>query len=95
MVKKSLAIGMPVNLSMLPPICEHCITAKQTKTLVPKTRRGQCTCRRLKIVHLDITDPEDVGTPHSEKYMLNCINDHLGMAWIYPLKKKSDAHTNF
>ena len=41
MAKKSLAIGMPVDLSTLPPICEHCVTAKQMKTPVPKTRRGR------------------------------------------------------
>ena len=95
MAKKSLTIGMPVDLSTLPLICEHCITAKQTKTPVPNTRRGRCTCRRLEIVHLDITGPEDVGTPHGEKYMLNFIDDHSGMAWVYPLKKKSDAYTIF
>ena len=27
--------------------------------------------------------------------MLNFIDDHMGMAWIYPLKKKSDAYTIF
>ena len=95
MAKKSLTIGMPVDLSTLPPICEHCVTAKQTKMLVPKTRRGRCACRRLKIVHLDITGPEDVGTPHGEKYMLNFIDDHSGMAWIYLLKRKSDAYAIF
>jgi len=41
MAKKSLATGMPVDLSTLPPICEHCVTAKQTKTPVPKTREGR------------------------------------------------------
>ena len=95
MAKKSLTIGMPVDLSTLPLICEHCITAKQTKTPVPKTRRGWHACRRLEIVHSDITGPEDVGTPHGEKYMLNFIDDHSGMAWVYPLKKKSDAYTIF
>ena len=76
---------MPVDLSTLPPICEHCVTAKQMKTPVPKTRRGQCAWKKLEIVHSDITGPEDVSTPHGEKYMLNFIDDHTGMAWIYPL----------
>ena len=95
MAKKSLAIGMPVDLSMLPPICEHCVTAKQTKTPVPKTRRGRHMRRKLEIVHSDITGPQDVGTPHGEKYMLNFIDDHMGMAWVYPLKRKSDAYAIF
>src|SRR5882672_10558620 len=95
MVKKSLAIGMPVNLSTLPPICEHCIAAKQTKTPVPKTRGGERAKRRLEKVHSDISGPEDVGTLYGEKYMLNLIDDYSGMAWIYPLKKKSDAPAVF
>ena len=40
MAKKSLAIGMPVDLSSLPPICEHCVTAKQMKTPVPRLEGG-------------------------------------------------------
>ena len=95
MAKKSLAIGMPINLSTLSQICEHCVAAKQTKTLVPKTRRGRHVQKKLEIVHSDITGPEDVGTPHGEKYMLNFINDHTGIAWIYPLKKKSDTYAIF
>src|SRR5882672_3036599 len=31
MAKKSLATGMLVNLSTLPPICEHCVATKQMK----------------------------------------------------------------
>src|SRR5882724_10402975 len=67
MAKKSFAIGMPVNLSTLPPICEHCITAKQTKTPVLKTIGGKMAEKRLENVHSDITGLEDVGTPYGEK----------------------------
>src|SRR5882724_5838385 len=95
MAKKSFEIGMPVDLSMLPPICEHCITIKQTKTPVPKTRGGEQAEKKLEKVHSDITGPEDVGTPYGEKYMLNFVDDYSGMAWIYPLKKKSDAFASF
>src|SRR5467141_2959790 len=95
MAKKSLAIGMPVDLSTLPPICEHCVTAEQTKTPVPKTRGGERAKMRLEKVHSDIAGPEDVGTSYGEKYMLNLIDDYSGMAWIYPLKKKSDASAVF
>ena len=27
--------------------------------------------------------------------MLNFIDDHMGMAWVYPLKRKSDAYAIF
>src|SRR5882672_6724284 len=71
------------------------VAAKQTKTPVPKTRGGGQAERRLEKVHSDITGPEDVGTPYGEKYILNLIDDYSGMAWIYPLKKKSDAFSIF
>src|SRR5882724_9822922 len=93
--KKILCNSMPVNLSMLPPICEHYITAKQTKTPVPKTRGGKQAEKKLEKVHSDITGLEDVDTPYGEKYMLNFVDDYSGMAWIYPLKKKSDAFASF
>src|SRR6266481_8534975 len=95
MAKKSFATGMPVDLSMLPPICEHCVAAKQTKTPVPKVRGGTCTRKRLEKVHSDISGPEDVGTSYGDKYILNFIDDYSGMAWIYPLKRKSDAFDIF
>src|SRR5882672_7130795 len=95
MVKKSLAIGMPVDLSTLPPICEHCVAAKQMKTPVPKTRGGEQAKRQLEKVHSDIAGPEDVSTPYGDKYMLNLIDDYSGMAWIYPLKKKMDTFNFF
>src|SRR5882724_8112951 len=93
--EKILAIGMPVNLSTLPPICENCITSKQTKTPVPKTRGGEQAEKKLEKVHSDITGLEDVGTHNEEKYMLNFVDDYSGMVWIYPLKKKSDAFASF
>src|SRR5882724_8126975 len=95
MAKKSFAIGMPVNLSTLPPICEHCVTAKQTKTHALKTRGGKMAEKKLEKVHSDITGPEDVGTPYGEKYMLNFVDEYSGMVWIYPLKKKSDTFVLF
>ena len=95
MAKKKFALGMPVDLSTLPPICEHCVTAKQTKTPVPKTRGGEHAEKRLEKIHSDITGPEDIGTPYREKYMLNFVDDYSGMVWIYPLRKKSDAFASF
>jgi hypothetical protein len=91
MAKNRLASGMPIDLSSLPPICEHCVVGKQTKTPVPKIREGERARERLEKVHSDITGPEDVNTKAGEKYMLNFIDDASGMSWIYPLKEKSDA----
>ena len=86
---------MPVNLSTLPPICEHCIAAKLSKTPMLKTRGGEQAKKKLEKVHSDITGPEDVGTPYGEKYMLKFVDNYSGMAWIYPLKKQSDTFASF
>src|SRR5882724_4868324 len=88
-------ICMPVDLSTLPPIYEHCVAAKQTKTPVLKTREGEQAEKKLEKVYSDITSLEDVGTPYGEKYMLNFVDDYSGMVWIYPLKKKSDTFASF
>jgi len=50
---------------------------------------------KLEKIHSDITGPEDVGTLYAKKYIINFIDDYMGMAWIYPLKKKSDAFEIF
>ena len=91
MAKSGMALGMPVDLSSLPPLCEHCVVGKQTKTPVPKTRRGERAQQKLAKVFSDITGPEDVGSTLGEKYILNFIDDYTSMSWIFPLKRKSDA----
>ena len=41
MAKKGLTRGMPVDLSALPPICEHCVLGKQMKMAILKTQEGE------------------------------------------------------
>jgi hypothetical protein len=95
MAKKELASGMPIDLSALPPICEHCVLGKQTKRPVPKIREGERAKEKLEKVYSDITGPEDIGMKYGEKYMLNFIDNASCMSWIYPLKDKSDTVTCF
>ena len=95
MEKKGLTRGMPIDLSALLPICEHCVLGKQTKTAILKTQEGERAKAKLGIVYLDITGPEAVASAAGEKYMLNFINDFTSFSWTYMLKKKSDADTVF
>jgi transposase InsO family protein len=95
MAKSGMAAGMPVDLSTLPPLCEHCVIGKQTKTPVPKARQGEKAKRRLEKVFSDITGPEDVGSMSGDRYVLNFIDDSTSMSWLFPLKKKSDAVAAF
>ena len=86
---------MPVDLSTLPPICEHCVLGKQTKTPVPKLREGVRAKVKLEKIFSDITSQEDVATKNSNKYMLNMIDNCTGYTWVYTLKQKSDATQAF
>ena len=95
MAEKSLVTGMPTNLSNLPPICDHCILGKQTRTPVPKVREGERAQRRLEKVFLDITGPEDTQTAYGELYTLNFIDDFSQKTWVYILKRKADAFERF
>ena len=91
MAKNGVVTGMPIDLSTLPPLCEHCVLGKQMKMPVLKVRGGERAKKRLEKVFSDITGPEDVGSLSGEKYILNFIDDFSGMSWIYPLKQKSNA----
>ena len=91
MAERQLATGMPTSLSYLPQICEHCVLAKQARTLVPKTWEGGRAKRLLEKVFSDITGPEDVQTPHGELYTLNFIDDYSQKAWVYIIRRKSEA----
>ena len=43
----------------------------------------------------DITGPENVKTPHGELYIINFIDDYSPKAWIYMIKRKSEAYKLF
>ena len=94
-LKKKLVTGMPTNLSNLPPLCDHCILGKQTRTPVPKVREGGRATRRLEKVFSDITGPEDTQTAYGGLYMLNFIDDFSQKTWVYILKRKSDTFECF
>ena len=90
MAKHRMAIGMPTDLSTIPPVCEHCILGKQAKRPVPKHREGKRSTHLLEIVFSDITGPEDIPTG-GKVYVLNFIDDFSRQTWSYLLAKKSDT----
>lgn len=54
---KGLTSGMAVNLSMLPPKCDHCILGKQVCNKILSTWEGRRATRCLKKVFVDLTGP--------------------------------------
>lgn len=94
MARNGMIAGMPSAFSSKPPKCESCILGKQTKTPVPKKREegpGHRSQRKLGIVWVDLTGPEDVAARSGHKYIMNLVDDHTSFVWTILLKLKSDA----
>ena len=87
-----VAVGMPTDLSTIPPVCQHCILGKQTKWVVPKMQQGE---RAQGILDINLTGPEDVTSVGGAKYILNFVDDMSGMMWTYLIKEKSQAEKVF
>jgi transposase InsO family protein len=87
--------GMPIDLSTLPPTCEHCAIGKQTRAPVPKVRQGPKANERLGRVYVDLCGPMAVVSRTSNLYLMNIIDDFSGYVWCIPLRSKSDALPNF
>ena len=82
---------MPIDVSVSPPKCEHCILGKQSKTPVPHTQEGERAKKPLAIVYSDLTGPQDVPSAGGSLYLMNIIDDYLSYPWGFTLKRKSDA----
>ena len=91
LARLSMAKGMPIDVSVSPPTCEHCILGKQSKTLVPHTREGERAKIPLAIVYFDLMGPQDVPSMGGSLYLMNIINDYSSYPWGFTLKWKSDA----
>ena len=95
MAKEGVTTGMPTNLSILLPVCQHCILGKQMKKTVPKVQQGGRARKLLEVVYADLTGPEDIASASGAKYILNLIDDASGMTWTHLIKEKSQAEKIF
>jgi transposase InsO family protein len=83
--------GMHVNLSSLPPKCEHCILGKQTRSSVPKVREGARADRVLGRVYVDLCGPMSIPSRFGHLYSMNIIDDFSDFVWSIPLRFKDQA----
>ena len=95
MAKRGMTKGMPTDLSVVPPVCEHCILGKQVKNPIPHAWEGEWEKALLDIVYLDLTGPEDVPTLGGSVYIMNIIDNYSSFPWGFTLKKKYDAEQVF
>ena len=95
MAKKGMTQGMPIDLSLLPPDCNHCALGKQTHSTIPKIREGPKADRHLGRVYADLCGPMPVASHTGCVYAMNIIDDFSGYVWSIPLRSKADACTAF
>ena len=68
MAKNGVLEGMPIDLSSLPPKCDHCTLGKQSRSPVPKTQEGSKAEKRLKRVFVDLCGPMAVSSRTRNAY---------------------------
>ncbi|KAJ3570020.1 hypothetical protein NP233_g4673 [Leucocoprinus birnbaumii] len=95
MAKKGLATGMKIDLSLAPPKCDSCILGKQVRSPVPKEREEERSMRRLGLVYVDLTGPQEVLSASGNSYVMNIVDDFTGFPWTFVIPHKSDAFTHF
>ena len=91
MAKHGVTQGMPIDLSSLPPKCDHCAIGKQSRSPVLKTREGIKSDRRLGKVFVDLCGPMAVVSRSGNLYSMNLIDDFSGYVWSIPLRSKAEA----
>ena len=91
MSNKDMAKGMHVNLPSAPPKCQSCILGKQTRSSVPKIRKGQCTEVVLDCVYINLTGPQSVQSAAGNNYVMNLIDDATSHCWAIPIPHKSST----
>ena len=73
--------------------CENCVLGKQHRlSFNLSTNRSRSI---LDYLHADLWGPAKVQTQGGNRYFLSIIDDYSRKVWIYLLKNKSDAFTNF
>lgn len=91
MASNGMVEGMAPSFSTHPSSCDDCILCKQTKSPVPSERTHEKAVRRLDVVYIDLTGPEDVVSAMGNLYLMNVIDEYSHFTWTIPLKNKSDA----
>lgn len=88
---KVRAAGTPVNLSILPAKCDHCIMGKQTRSSVPKVREGVRSTERGGTFFIDATGDQCTRSASGNICSLDIIDDFSSYGWAFPIASKGDC----
>ena len=75
MAKNGVSQGMPIDLSSLPPKCDHCTIRKQMHSPVPKIQEGKKATEHLGRVYMDLCGQMAVMSQSRKLYCMNIINN--------------------
>ncbi|TFY76856.1 hypothetical protein EWM64_g7155 [Hericium alpestre] len=95
MARHGLVLGMPIDLSVCPPSCEHCIVRKQAKMNLPCTREGRRATHLMGIVFANLMGPVKPESLGKKSYSLKLIDDFSAMSFVFLLRHKSEAVSSF
>lgn len=90
---KSMVRGLP-DFGVQSFTCSDCLVGKQPRTAIPKKSTWRAK-EVLELIHSDICGPINPTSNSGLKYILCFIDDFSRKAWVYMLKEKSEAFTEF
>jgi transposase InsO family protein len=93
--------GMVNGMSIVPDakdepeaICSACLRGKQTRKPIPSETETRAT-EPLGRVYSDVCGPMSTQSQEGYQYYMSITDDFSWYSWIFLLKHKSDAFTNF
>ncbi len=91
MASNDMVEGMAPSFPQSPSSCDNCIIGNQGRSSVPSEREHAKAVRRMDVVYVDLTGPEDVLSATGNLYLMNIIDEYSHFSWTIPLKNKSEA----
>lgn len=91
--EKKMVIGLP-SINQVEEVCEGCIYGKHQRASFPNGKSWRAK-KPLQLVHSDICGPMQTPSLSNSKYFLLFIDDFSRICWVYFLKSKSEAFSEF
>lgn len=90
---KGMVRGLP-DFGIQSFTCPDCLVGKQPRKAIPKKSTWRAK-EALELIHSDICGPINPTSNSGMRYILCFIDDYSRKGWVYLLKNKSDAFTEF
>ncbi len=71
--------------------CRFPLTDKQVCLSIPKSHSSTRSSRRLGIVSVDLTGPQDLASANGNSYIMNIVDNYSSFPWTFVLRQKSDV----